>query len=593
LVERGVEESLGKLSERDFILRLGQAALMDDWEWLFRHVLVQEVAYESVLVEARRQIHYRIANYLEANAQDRLDKLASILALHFERGGIWDRALHYLARAAELSAGVFALRESLAFYNRAVEMAIAHPEEIGHETLMDLHEKRGDARALAYEFEGAESDFQIVLAAAQTASNRVQEQRLLVKLGFLYRTADRLDEAVEYLEGGLQVARQSEDLRAVADTLYHLGTVAWTAGDNIIALNYQQEAVDICRQLGLEDLVAVQALHGLAEAQWQDGKAQQAVGNYQESIKLSRQIGDKSYESENLYMMAFAVGGVMGIGDFELARQCVELALDISRTARMDGHTAPGLVTAGNIYGTSGDYQQGHDFFMEALNWSKKLGVIRFQTAGYFFLANLYREINQYQKARDADALGLQIARDHGVGVQLLGLRAGLAIDRLHLGDRDVEQELLNIYEQTNQKSQGMHGIRCLEGLVEWALASGQLQAALDYSSKLRELAEAGGMRENVAKARMYQGEAFTEMAEFEAAENELKQVEKMADEIKGVRLQWDVHAALERLYRTWGKDTVADEHRARVITIVNQIRENLKDDELKVGLPDFSADGR
>lgn len=121
--------------------------------------------------------------------------------------------------AADRSAGVFALREALAFYDRAVELAITHPEDIQHETLMELYEKRGDVRPLAYEFEGAEKDFQIVLAAARTTADRTREQILLDKLGFLYRTADRLEEAVEYLEHGLEVTRKSGDLHAVADTL--------------------------------------------------------------------------------------------------------------------------------------------------------------------------------------------------------------------------------------------------------------------------------------------------------------------------------------------------------------------------------------
>ena len=182
---------------------MGRDALMDDWEWLFRHVLVQEVAYESVLVEVRRKIHYRIANYLEAATQDRLDELASTLALHFEHGNIWDRAIFYLTRAAERSARIFALREALTFYDRAVEMAKAHPEDIRQEILLEVYEKRGDVHALAYEFDGAEADFLIGLEAAQLAADLAREQSLLVRLGFLYRTADRLDEAVEYLKDGI------------------------------------------------------------------------------------------------------------------------------------------------------------------------------------------------------------------------------------------------------------------------------------------------------------------------------------------------------------------------------------------------------
>ena len=282
--------------------------------------------------------------------------------------------------------------------------------------------------------------------------------------------------------------------------------MAWTEGDNNAALRYQQEAVEICGQLGLKDLVAVQALHGLAEAQQWAGEPRQAVENYQESIKLTRQIGDKSYESENLYMLAFSCFGDRGIGDFELGRRSVNMALDISRMARMDGHTAPALLVSGIIHGCTGNYQQGFEFLFEALAWSENLGVIRFQTAVYLHLGYLYREINLYKKARTADALGLQIAKDHKIGFNLLGLRAGLAIDRLHLGDLDVQQELRETYEQARQQGQWMHGLRCLEGLAEWALASDELRAALDYSRKIGEIAEAGGMRENAARARIFQG---------------------------------------------------------------------------------------
>jgi tetratricopeptide (TPR) repeat protein len=305
-----------------------------------------------------------------------------------------------------------------------------------------------------------------------------------------------------------------------------------------------------------------------------------------------RQVGDKSYESENLYMLAVSCLGDRGIGDFELARRSVNMALDISRTARMDGHTAPALLVAGNINGCTGDYQKGFDLLNEALAWSQNLAVIRFQTSIYFHLGYLYREINLYDKAQEADAVGLRIAKDHGVGYQVNGLRAGLAIDLLHLGDLDVEQELLETYERTRQQNQGMHGLLCLEGLTEWALATGELQAALDYSQRSEELAQAGGMRENLGRARKLKGEVLVAMGDFEAAEQELESAKRLADEIKGVRLGWTIRAALAKLYRAWGKDARANEHQTGASEIVARILKNLADNELKVGLQSFAQTG-
>lgn len=56
--------------------------------------------------------------------------------------------------------------------------------------------------------------------------------------------------------------------------------MVWTEGDNKAALSYQQEAAKICQQLELRDVVAVQALHSLAEAQSFSGKPRQAIENY-------------------------------------------------------------------------------------------------------------------------------------------------------------------------------------------------------------------------------------------------------------------------------------------------------------------------
>ena len=97
-------------------------------------------------------------------------------------------------------------------------------------------------------------------------------------------------------------------------------------------------------------------------------------------------------------------------------------------------------------------------------------------------------------------------------------------------------------------------------------------------------------MRENAARALKFRGQALTAMGKFDAAENELRLALNETNEIKSVRLQWDTYAALEKLYRAWGKNREADEHKTNVISIVKNIRGNLQDDELKAGLPDFQT---
>ena len=80
------------------------------------------------------------------------------------------------------------------------------------------------------------------------------------------RRADDYESALSHLSQAVEVGRASGDQRAVADTLYHLGSVYWSQGENNQAGQHHQEALEICRSLGLTDLVAVQATHGRAES---------------------------------------------------------------------------------------------------------------------------------------------------------------------------------------------------------------------------------------------------------------------------------------------------------------------------------------
>ena len=152
----------------------------------------------------------------------------------------------------------------------------------------------------------------------------------------IYRRADDYDNAMAHLSKGLELARENDDKHGVADALYHMGSVAWSQGENLQATEYHREAYDIIRELNLTDIVAVQAIHGWAEAIWVSGYPEQAYILFEESLGLARQIGDKSYEAENLQMMAFMCTGTIGVADFTRSLDLAEQSLAISQSAHMD-----------------------------------------------------------------------------------------------------------------------------------------------------------------------------------------------------------------------------------------------------------------
>jgi class 3 adenylate cyclase/tetratricopeptide (TPR) repeat protein len=92
-------------------------------EYIFKHALVQEAAYESLLVRRRRELHARVAGALEALFADRLEEYYGLLAYHYARAEAWEQAQAFLLRAGDQAGWLAADAEALAHYRQAVDAA--------------------------------------------------------------------------------------------------------------------------------------------------------------------------------------------------------------------------------------------------------------------------------------------------------------------------------------------------------------------------------------------------------------------------------------------------------------------------------------
>jgi len=99
------------------------AALQPELEYLFRHALVQDAAYGSLLKQDRRMLHRAAAETLLSLYPDRKSELAAVVAMHFEQAGDAAQAAEHLVLAGEHTLERFAHREAVAFFNRAVALA--------------------------------------------------------------------------------------------------------------------------------------------------------------------------------------------------------------------------------------------------------------------------------------------------------------------------------------------------------------------------------------------------------------------------------------------------------------------------------------
>jgi class 3 adenylate cyclase len=159
-----LDDSLAELQQREFI-QAGQSS--EEQEYIFKHAITHDVAYTSLLMARRRQLHKAVGEAIEALFSERLDELSPTLGYHFERAETAEKAIHYLRQAAQRAQATFANAEALGFYRsalRQVELLLAaRADETLAQTGAQIRESIGDIEHLIGRQEEARATYESAL----------------------------------------------------------------------------------------------------------------------------------------------------------------------------------------------------------------------------------------------------------------------------------------------------------------------------------------------------------------------------------------------------------------------------------------------
>jgi class 3 adenylate cyclase/tetratricopeptide (TPR) repeat protein len=118
----GMQEELkGHLVNLQGLEFIYEKSLYPELEYVFKHALTQEVAYNSLLLKRRKQIHERIGKAIEELYPDRLEEFCEALAHHYSEAENWEKAFQYLRLSGDRAYRGFANCEALLHYLGAVE----------------------------------------------------------------------------------------------------------------------------------------------------------------------------------------------------------------------------------------------------------------------------------------------------------------------------------------------------------------------------------------------------------------------------------------------------------------------------------------
>ena len=114
-----MNDALAQLLSAELIFRRGTPP---DAEYTFKHALVQDAAYGTLLRSRRQQLHARIASILERQFPEIVETQPELLGQHFGEGGFEEKAIAYFTIAGERAVKRGANAEVIRHFRRALEL---------------------------------------------------------------------------------------------------------------------------------------------------------------------------------------------------------------------------------------------------------------------------------------------------------------------------------------------------------------------------------------------------------------------------------------------------------------------------------------
>jgi tetratricopeptide (TPR) repeat protein len=404
--EAEMESWLAQLERSDLI----RPAQLDPWPvYAFPDALVQEVAYDSLLVQRRQEFHRKVGETLEALYVNRLEQECELLAHHFSRSDDRERAIKYLGLAGHKAQAEFANETAVRHYTDL--LALLGEEEETWQQRFDLLARRQKVYGLTGQQEARRADLEAMLALSETHGDEVRHSDCLNELADLFQWTGRYAEAQEAANRALQLKTELNDPSGEAAALHQLGVLSYYQGDYGPARTSLERAVALRQEAGdaegeawslmyLGMIQFFQGDHGQAarlhsralemarvRQDWFQegihltnaarvalrlGEYEQALAQFEQSLEMKRRVGDRTGQGFSLFYAGLCQ---TYLGHYAEAQSALQASLDLRRQINDERGIGYSLHGLGLVALGDGRFGEAEDSFRQAYELHSHLGL--------------------------------------------------------------------------------------------------------------------------------------------------------------------------------------------------------------------------
>lgn len=387
-------------------------------EYLFRHIMTQEVAYDSLLFARRRELHHKVGEYYEKHHSDRLEDFYELLCYHYGHTRDGRKTLEYAVKAGDKAKGMFANHEAIGYYRQALEIINRLPDDISSprsrvlESLGDIYELTGQydkalesyqgsqqwyesrkLRALRHRNKEAATIEDIFSSPAFAEESDRQIAVLCHKQGMVYERKGLYGVAIDWLDKGLKTL--ADDSKDKAGLYIARAGVLYRQGEHAQALDWCRQGLDNARRVSDSDETA----HGC----YLLGTIHTDMGNINQAIEYRRQSLSIYEETKDLLGQA-RVHNNLGVdyyyqGDWERAKEHYHNSLEIREKIGDVNGEATVANNLGEVLSDQGYLSEAIDEFGLCLRTWERIGYSLGVGLSHSNMGRAYTRKQQWQPA--------------------------------------------------------------------------------------------------------------------------------------------------------------------------------------------------
>jgi len=331
-------------------------------EYLFKHIVTREVAYESLALATRQMLHEQAGAFIERTYPRETERFLDLLAYHYGNSQNKAKQRLYFRKAGDAAKAAYANQAAIEYYQRLLPL-------VDDQERLDILMQLGSIYQLTGDWKQAEAVAEEALALSETCHSPVDAARARHLKGKILMLRGEYAPAIALYQQALDSFRRETLTTEESETLLDLGIVYWSQSEYEDALAYFRQAEEIARRHDLKG-VLLRALGNRGLVEFNLGRLESALHNAEEGYRLAAQLNDR-------FRASALLGNIGNIyleeGRYTQAMQRYSQSLQIAQEIGDRQGISISIGNMGSVYEKVGEYSLALACFMRNLEISLAL----------------------------------------------------------------------------------------------------------------------------------------------------------------------------------------------------------------------------